>query len=83
MKGIPKNNNFKLDIYENDEIITSKLYPTLKSIADDIHLDYYTTREINRMTENKLNKKFPHPTLKELFCKMKIYSIKNVINLNI
>lgn len=83
MKGIPKNNNFILEIYDNGLLKSTKNYTTIKSIGDAINLDYYTTRELNKMTENKNCKKNPHPNLKKLFETIKIHDIKNELNLNI
>jgi hypothetical protein len=77
MKGIPSKNNFIVLIVSTNE---SKEYKTLSEIAKEYGLNYYTAREINRITESKTDKRFPHSKLASIFDKIKIYRIKDDIN---
>ena len=49
MKGIPNKNNFSvLNVLTNEK----RDFKTLSEIAKEYNINYYTARELNRITEN-------------------------------
>ena len=57
MKGIPSKNNFYVfNILTNEK----KEFKTLSDIAREYNINYYTARELNRITENDTEKNFLH-----------------------
>lgn len=76
--------NFKFTLKVLDEsgnVKKEKVYKTLREIAKDLNIDYHQVRELNKITEGKINKKFLHSTLKELSEVIKIYDIKYKLNI--
>lgn len=76
--------NFKFTLKVLDEsgnVTKEKVYKTLREIAKDLNIDYHQVRELNKITEGKINKKFLHSTLKELSEVIKIYDIKYKLNI--
>ena len=57
MKGIPSKNNFYVfNVITNEK----KEFKTLSDIAREYNINYYTARELNRITENDTEKNFLH-----------------------
>lgn len=56
-------------------------YKSFKEIEDALGLEYHIVREINRISDNKIQKKFLHDNMKALNQKIKIKSIKKEIKL--
>ena len=55
MKGIPNKNNFSvLNVSTNDK----RDFKTLSEIAKEYNINYYTARELIRITENETEKNF-------------------------
>ena len=55
MKGIPNKNNFSvLNVITNEK----RDFKTLSEIAKEYNINYYTGRELNRITENDTEKNF-------------------------
>ena len=55
MKGIPSKNNFYVfNVITNEK----KEFKTLSDIAGEYNINYYTARELNRITENDTEKHF-------------------------
>ena len=55
MKGIPNKNNFSvLNVLTNEK----RDFKTLSEIAKEYNINYYTARELNRITENDTEKNF-------------------------
>ena len=60
MKGIPSKNNFYVfNVLTNEK----KEFKTLSDIAREYNINYYTARELNRITENDTEKNFLHKKL--------------------
>ena len=78
MKGIPSKNNFYVFIVITNE---KKEFKTLSDIAREYNINYYTARELNRVTENDTEKNFLHKKLAAVFDKIKIYTIKDNLNI--
>ena len=76
MKGVPSKNNFIVLNVLTDE---KKEFKSLSDIVREYNLNYYTVRELNRITENKIDKHFPHQKLAALFDRIKIFTIKDDI----
>ena len=77
MKGIPSKNNFYvLNVLTNEK----KEFKTLSEISKEYNINYYTARELNRITENETEKNFLHKKLSAVFDKIKIYTIKYNLN---
>ncbi len=71
------NLKFTLKVLNTDgSIKREKDYKTLREIAKDLNIEYHQIREINRITENKIDKKFLHPTLKDLSKQIEIHDKK-------
>lgn len=71
MKGVPKNDNFKvINISTGEE----RLYKTLQDIAKEYNTNYYTIRELYRANEENIEKKFQRK-LSKLTKEIKIVSI--------
>ena len=78
MKGIPSKNNFYvLNVLTNEK----KEFKRLSEISKEFNINYYTARELNRITENETEKNFLHKKLSAVFDKIKIYTIKDNINI--
>jgi hypothetical protein len=78
MKGIPSKNNFYVfNVLTNEK----KEFKTLSDIAREYNINYYTARELNRITENDTEKNFLHKKLAAVFDKIKIYTIKDNLNI--
>jgi hypothetical protein len=78
MKGIPSKNNFYVfNVITNEK----KEFKTLSDIAREYNINYYTARELNRITENDTEKNFLHKKLAAVFDKIKIYTIKDNLNI--
>ena len=78
MKGIPNENNFTvLNVLINEK----RDFKTLSEIAKEYNINYYTARELNRITENENEKTFLHKKLAGVFDKIKIYRIKDNLNI--
>ena len=78
MKGIPNKNNFSvLNVLTNEK----RDFKTLSEIAKEYNINYYTARELNRITENDTEKNFLHKKLAAVFDKFKIYTIKDNLNI--
>ena len=57
MKGIANKNNFLvLNVLTNEK----RDFKTLSEIAKEYNINYYTARELNRITENDTEKNFLH-----------------------
>jgi len=78
MKGIPSKNNFNVYNVSTNE---NKEFKTLSDIAREYNINYYTARELNRITENDTEKHFLHKKLAAVFDKIKIYTIKDNLNI--
>lgn len=79
-----KGNKFNVIVYNEDgSIRNSKEFKSYQDIANTLNIDYYTVREINRITEGQAQKKFLHSHIKELMKTIKIETIKQTFNLNI
>lgn len=78
MKGIPNKNNFLVSIVSTNE---KKEFKTLSEIAKEYNINYYTARELNRLSENETEKHFLHKKLSAVFDKIKIYTIKDNLNI--
>lgn len=78
MKGIPNKNNFLVSIVATNE---KKEFKTLSEIAKEYNINYYTARELNRLSENETEKHFLHKKLSAVFDKIKIYTIKDNLNI--
>jgi len=78
MKGIPNKNNFLVSIVSTNE---KKEFKTLSEIAKEYNINYYTARELNRLSENETEKHFLHKLLAAVFDKIKIYTIKDNLNI--
>ena len=73
-----KNNKFKLEVFNEDGTLHStKEYKSYKDIASDLNLDYHIIRQLQMLTEGKIQRKFMHPQMSDLYAKIKIYNIKN------
>jgi hypothetical protein len=69
--------NFKFVVaIETEKGKTETNFKSFRDISESLNIDYHIARELNRMTENKVMKKFTHDNMKELFTKIKIYTIK-------
>ena len=78
MKGIPNRNNFSvLNALTNEH----REFKTLSDIAKEYNINYYTARELNRLSENETEKQFLHKKLSAVFDKIKIYTIKDNLNI--
>jgi hypothetical protein len=78
MKGIPNKNNFSvLNVLTNEK----RDFKTLSEIAKEYNINYYTARELNRITENDTEKTFLHKKLAPVFDKIKIFTIKDDLNI--
>jgi hypothetical protein len=78
-----KNENFKVQILNEDSSIKSeKLYKSLKEISTELKLDYYIVRELNKITDEIIKKKFLHPNMSLLSKKIKIFSLRKKLNIN-
>ena len=78
MKGIPNRNNFSvLNVLTNEH----REFKTISEIAKEYNINYYTARELNRLTENETEKKNLHKKLSAVFDKIKIYTIKDNLNI--
>lgn len=73
---------FTLRVLNDDGTVKKEQqYKTLREIAKDLKIDYHQVRELNRITEGKIQKKFLHSTLNELSEYVKIYDIKFKLNI--
>ena len=78
MKGIPNRNNFSvLNVLTNEH----REFKTLSDIAKEYNINYYTARELSRLSENETEKQFLHKNLSAVFDKIKIYTIKDNLNI--
>lgn len=75
-----KNNKFIVTFIDGAGNPT-KTYKSYKEIGDDLHFEYHIIRELHKISEGTVQRKFLHPNLKYLSTKLKIESIKqNIIN---
>lgn len=66
---------------DNGEEKQTKQYKSFKEISEDLHLEYHLIRELNKISDGTVQRKFLHPNLKYLSTKLKIESIKhNIVN---
>ena len=78
MKGIPNRNNFSvLNVLTNEH----REFKTISEIAKEYNINYYTARELNRITENDTENNFLHKKFVAVFDKIKIYTIKDNLNI--
>ena len=69
--------NFKFVVaIETEKGKTETNFKSFKDISESLNIDYHIAREFNRMKENKFMKTFTYDNMKELFTKIKIYTIK-------
>ena len=77
-----KSNKFLVKIFNDDKTLKSeKEYKSFKEIQADLNIDYHVVREINKITDGAIVKKFTHATITELFEKLKIYKLKTKYNI--
>lgn len=71
-----KNNKYIVIFLKSDGTEDkSKEYKSFKEIENELGLNYHDVREIHKITNNKINKKFLHDNLKLLSQKIQIKSI--------
>lgn len=77
-----KNNKFTVVwLNENGEELRKKEFKSFREIENELNLDYHVIRELNKISDGVVTKKFLHPTLNILSKKIKIYSIIKSLNL--
>jgi hypothetical protein len=77
-----KTNKFLVKILNDDKTVKSeKEYKSFREIQADLNIDYHVIREINKITDGDIIKKFTHNTITELYEKLKIYKIKMKYNI--
>ena len=77
MKGVPNKNNYNVFNVLTGE---NKEFKSLSDIVKEYNINYYTARELNRITENEIEKHHLHTKLISLFEKIRIFRIKDQIN---
>jgi len=77
MKGVPNKNNYNVFNVLTGE---NKEFKTLSDIVKEYNINYYTARELNRITENEIEKHHLHKKLISIFEKIRIFTIKEQIN---
>lgn len=71
-----KNNKFNVVwLNEDGTENRSKEYKSFREIEIDLKLDYHVIRELNKISDGIVTRKFLHPNLNIISKKIKIYSV--------
>jgi hypothetical protein len=71
-----KNNKFNVVwLNEDGSVNRNKEYKSFREIEADLKLDYHVIRELNKISDGTITRKFLHPNLNIISKKIKIYSI--------
>ena len=74
-----KNDKFTVQwLKEEGSVDKEKTFKSFKEIETYLQLDYHVIRELHKITDGKVKKKFTHDNLKKLSKKLKILSINNI-----
>jgi hypothetical protein len=74
-----KNNKFNVQwLKEDGSVDKQQEFKSFKAIESALNLDYHVIRELHKITDGKVQKKFTHDNLKKLSKKLKILSINNI-----
>ena len=77
-----KTNKFLVKVFNDDKTVKSeKEYKSFRDIEAELNIDYHVIREIHRISEGVIVKKFTHATITELVEKLKIYKLKMKYNI--
>ena len=70
------NLKYKLEMKNDKNQTIIKDYKTLKEISKELNVEIHLIRKINQLTEERCESIKPHHVHKELFDKLKIYTLK-------
>lgn len=74
-----KNNKFNVQWLKQDGSVDKQQeFKSFKEIQNALQLDYHVIRELHKITDGKIEKKFTHDHLTKLSKKLKILSINNI-----
>ena len=74
-----KNYKFLVKTFNEDGTPkTETQYKSFREISNTYNLTYHDVREINRICDNVIKKKYTHGNITSLLTKIKIYSIEPV-----
>ena len=78
-----KSNKFEVVLLNDDGTESgTRLFKSYKEITETLNIDYHLVRDINRICDGKLNKKFYHNQLNVLLKKIKIKTILQKVNID-
>ena len=65
---------FRVQILNDDGSVQVEMcFKSYRAIAKTLNLEYHVVRSLEQLTENKVTRKYLHPTLKELSKKFKVF----------
>ena len=70
------NLRYKLEMTNDKEQTIIKDYKSLKDISKELNVEIHLIRKINQLTEERCENIKPHHINKELYKKIKIYTLK-------
>ena len=77
-----KTNKFIVRLFNDDKTLKSeKEYKSFRDIQAELNIDYHIIREIHRISEGIIVKKYTHNTIAELYEKLKIHKLKMKYNI--
>ena len=77
-----KTNKFIVRLFNDDKTLKSeKEYKSFRDIQAELNIDYHIIREIHRISEGIIVKKYTHNTITELCEKLKINKLKMKYNI--
>ena len=77
-------NKIELQILNEDGTVNAKKqYKTLRQLANELGIDYHTVRELNAVSQGKVNRKFSHNNMTMLLKKFRIVNIQPVAEISL
>jgi hypothetical protein len=75
------NLRYKLEMTNDKNQTIIKDYKSLKEISKELNVEVHLIRKINQLTEERCENIKPHHIHKELYDKIKIYTLKKHYNI--
>jgi uncharacterized membrane protein YjjP (DUF1212 family) len=77
-----KNEKLKVITYNEDGTVKAETnFKSFRDISSAYGLTYHDVREINRICDNIIKKKYTHSNITNLLTKIKIFSIQPIYNI--
>lgn len=72
-----KNNKFLVKIFNEDGTVKTEVqYKSFREISNTYNITYHDAREINKICNGNIKKKYTHGNITYLLNKIKIYNIE-------